>query len=206
MSHPRWQLEKKIWKKYMNSSKNIDCFFIECKYENFTITSDCFESYTPGIFQKTIQTLQNKHFNKYDFIIRSNLSSFFIFKHLHSFLSTLPLDIPLYTGFHFNWGIQGTSIFLNQKSRSILLQEGFKDIYYESILPDDRVIAKIFKKYKISYQDFGVSLYIWDYQKNNDDNLSLILKSRIPIIRLKNKNINQYEKIALFLLKYFYNK
>ena len=74
----RWRYEKETWEKYEKESKkyNIDCIFTEC-VENFTFRANCKESYRPGIFQKTVETL--KEYPNYDVYVRTNLSTFIIF-------------------------------------------------------------------------------------------------------------------------------
>ena len=74
----RWSIEKKVWEKYMHTFINIDCFFIEGKVqiENFkTIQTDVEENIVPGIYQKTLVALKELD-QKYDFYVRTNLSSF----------------------------------------------------------------------------------------------------------------------------------
>jgi hypothetical protein len=97
---------KEIWLKYMNINPQFDCFFIEYHPEkNYIIEENTIyikgtESYHPGIREKTIETF--KYFlncdKKYDYIIRTNLSSHWNFKALLTYLKTLPKEDVYYGG------------------------------------------------------------------------------------------------------------
>ena len=81
----------------MKSHSDIDCYFIEFTSLLFAplLTEDTLylrgqESYK-AITSKTIQALDFFFFrNKYDFVIRTNLSSVWIFPKLMTFMGTLP--------------------------------------------------------------------------------------------------------------------
>ena len=165
----RFQLEKKQWEKYMKKYRNVDCFFIECENkENFeTIYSKCNESYIPGIFQKSILSL-DKVGNKYDFYIRTNLSSFFIIQNLIKKLETLPKLRPFYSGVYCDiksW-VGGFGIILNKKSRKILLENAFKKKYFEDTkTPDDVMIGRVLLDNNIKCENIDNFWYGWDSQK-----------------------------------------
>lgn len=202
----RWILEKKIWKKYMNTCKNIDCYFIRCNQsEPFTIDNNCIENLKPGIFKKTMLTLKRKRFDSYDIIIRTNLSTFFIFQYLSDVVMKLPLDVPLYTGkIEFWGGVQGMSIFLNQKSRSILLKYGLRKENLNNVkIIDDVLIYHIFMKNHVNIYRTNL-VYVWNYEKDIKDNISIVQKEKFPLIRLKTKNLSNYEKTSNELLRVFY--
>mgnify|MGYP006132784985 FL=1 len=132
----RWIYEKEIWKKYTNKYKNIDCFFIECSDNNKintkenTINSKCKESLIPGIYQKTLHSLKQLK-NKYNYYIRTNLSTFVIFNNLLKQLKKIPNNKYIYTGvvgvFSKIKYISGTCIILNNNTVNILLKYGFHE-------------------------------------------------------------------------------
>ena len=96
---------KELWLKYMNNSPFISCFFIEYHPEkNNIIENNTFylkgtESYHPGCRDKTIDCFEYflNSDTKYDYIIRTNLSSLWNFKSLLIYLKCLPKE-NLYSG------------------------------------------------------------------------------------------------------------
>ena len=88
-----------IWKQYMNSSKDIKCFFVkykkdienEIKYneeENRIYIKGEEEYSCEKILGKTIKGAEFIHENyKYDFLIRTNLSTFWVFRSILRFLN-----------------------------------------------------------------------------------------------------------------------
>nr|QFG74936.1 MAG: hypothetical protein [Megaviridae environmental sample] len=226
----RWNNEKRVWKKYGDTYPNIDCFFIECNNTEGmqTIVSNCKESYVPGIYQKSLDSLK-KVGDNYDFYIRGNLSTFYIFEYLTDYVKKLPQNIPIYTGdaswhspaqgrihnppaschsYECDWqrnGVAGTAILLNKRARKLLLKYGFDKKYYNSKRPDDHVIRNVFKDLNIPsiYNESGL-LYLWDFNLSFDDNFKQFKKHKYLFIRLKHENIDNYNKITNKLLNYFY--
>jgi len=94
---------KETWKGYMNSHENIDSYFIELDPDigeemiidrrNSTIIFRGEESIVPGCLLKTVLAMR-KYVDKYDFIVRSNLSSLVHLPRLYKHLQKI--DIPLY--------------------------------------------------------------------------------------------------------------
>lgn len=96
---------KELWKRYMNSNPYFDCFFIEYHPEkNFIIEDNTLlikgvETFHPGCRDKTIDSF-NYFLSinvKYDFVVRTNLSSLWNFEALNLYLETLP-KTGLYSG------------------------------------------------------------------------------------------------------------
>ena len=105
----RWIEEKKIWLSslYNNTFKNIDVFFIEsdssmppgtCLIKKNTIYCGGKECFTPGIFQKTILSLEFLHENNYDFYVRTNLSTVVNYRALNNYLKNIKQNIFFSTG------------------------------------------------------------------------------------------------------------
>ena len=172
----RWTREKRVWKKYMNLDKNITCKFITCKSETIDEPSandlqlECTESFIPGIYLKTIKALK-KYQNKYDYYIRTNLSTFIAFDRLKTFLNTYK---PTYTG-HFNdcrvyrpdcqpsnliYG-GGTSITLNNRANNILLEHAFNPKYIQSANADDALIGQVLSEHGVAREKYNV-LHEWN--------------------------------------------
>ena len=151
------------WNKYMNSNPNIKSFFL---YSIPHINSDIFvtentiihnyqESFEPGILYKTVAGMKicEKYFT-YDYMLRTNLSSFYHFERLLDFLDKQPLleyaaakqniyrdDI----GF-----LSGAGFILSRDIVIKFLSEIFdKHALCEDIVrhPDDVVITMIIKRF-----------------------------------------------------------
>jgi hypothetical protein len=85
-----------IWKKYMNSHNNITSFFImndENISEPIVIKENIIyvkakEDFIPGILDKTIKSIEYCLNNfEFDFIYRTNLSSFLVLEKFYEFIS-----------------------------------------------------------------------------------------------------------------------
>lgn len=211
----QYENERRQWKKYMNKYKNVDCYFIECDgTEGFnTIYSKCTESYVPGIFQKTILSLE-KVGDNYDYYIRTNLSSFFIIQNLLNKLENISQDVPYYSGAYCvqndnnhngtSW-VGGFGIILNKKSRKVLLDNGKKDKYFKNTTPDDVLIGNVLNDYNIRCSSFdGDIWHHWQYNKDYNYNLNEINKKNPAIIRLRHSNIEEYNKVCNALFNKFY--
>lgn len=95
---------KKLWRQYMQSNpEQVEAYFIcgdpalpvECVIEGDTIWSKTAESIIPGILNKTILSLEAflpRIQTEFDYVLRTNLSSFYIFPRLLQFLETCPRD------------------------------------------------------------------------------------------------------------------
>jgi hypothetical protein len=145
----RWVFEKSIWKQYMNSNKDIDCFFVETdlslpskavKLSKNLIQVGCEDGVMKGIFRKTILALQHLE-NKYDFYIRTNLSTFWRFNLLIQSLRSISPKEIFYGGWAWKDYIAGFAIILNKKACSLLVKDGIK--HYDKAGRDDRLIAGI---------------------------------------------------------------
>jgi|LauGreSBDMM110SN_4_FD.fasta_scaffold06849_2 hypothetical protein len=99
--HPKYYHEMQtVWKKYMNLHPNIRSFFIkgneEDSVESETIYVKSGENYIPGILEKTVKSMEYIQNNyEYDYIFRTNLSSFVDLYKLYEFIhleSTQSMD------------------------------------------------------------------------------------------------------------------
>lgn len=89
---------REVWKRYMNTDTNIQCFFIRFEpnlLEDILIHNDTLyfkgnESFYPGILDKTIRAMKYccENYN-FDFLVRTNLSSFWVFENYNKYISTL---------------------------------------------------------------------------------------------------------------------
>ena len=161
---PIYEKNKEVWRTYMNLYSNIDSFFIEyhselsLKKENNTIYlpgKECFEN----ILSKTLISLDyfiNKSNKKYDFVVRTNLSTVWDFHYLLKYLEMLPKE-KVYAGpigpyYHVENGVfwfhfaGGMSIIMSIDVCELLL------------LPEKQKIAKEFNN--MDDIDIGYTLHI----------------------------------------------
>jgi len=105
-SQPTYSGCKKIWLEYMNQHPQFECWFIEYSEnkENYQKEANTFylkgtESYHPGIREKTIDCFEYfiNQDTKYDYIVRTNLSSLWNFRALAKHLESQPKS-GLYSG------------------------------------------------------------------------------------------------------------
>jgi len=91
---------QELWRQYMNSNPNIDCYFYKADptlkedallVDKNTLVVKCEES-LDKCYEKTLKAFEyfSNQFNKYDYIFRTNLSSFVVFDHYLEFCKMLP--------------------------------------------------------------------------------------------------------------------
>jgi hypothetical protein len=148
--------EQKFWRKYMNSYQNITSYFIKggVGTEPNTLYFNTPENLQPGIVNKTIMALKKISDNNtdFDYIVRTNLSSFFIFPRLLEFLQQhKDIDysgVPI-NGFSYN-ACSGAGIILSKKAVNTLV-EHFDELYNHEDTPDDLIIGEVLTKYNIAF-------------------------------------------------------
>ena len=209
----RWILEKSIWKEYMNSHKEVDCFFLETdlsipsksvKVSDNLIKVGCEDGIMKGIFRKTILALQHLE-NKYDFYIRTNLSTFWRFDLLLPFLHGVSEKHDFYGGWAWADYISGFSIILNKKTCKMLIQDGLE--HYEQAGRDDRAIGHILRR---AVSDpcltaLNDKCFYWEYEKSTiEDSIQTIKNDNRYIIRtLPHGDYTTQKNILNALLKEF---
>ena len=113
----------------MNRNKDIKCFFIYgndagIKADGNTIIAPCKETRAPGILNKTIHAF--KHVTKkyeYDYIFRTNLSSFVLLDRIGAYLDTLPDKNCYCSEFHYPNPVSNRDVYPTLKKLG--LAEGF---------------------------------------------------------------------------------
>jgi hypothetical protein len=184
---PIYKLNKEVWRSYMNKYSNIDCYFMEYLQfqiennepfiDNNTLYLNGEESYS-NLIDKTLNSLEffiQKSKKKYDFIVRTNLSSVWDFKLLEEYLNSLPTKQNIYSGafgpfyniethhFWFNF-IGGMGIIMSIDICELLLQ------------PENRTITENFKI--VDDIDIGYCMHVCN----------------IPILPLQLYEINSMEQ------------
>jgi len=95
-----------FWESYMNINKNFECYFIKADpniEENYISNNTIYiksEEKFDNIFYKTQQALKyfKPRFNEFNYIFRTNLSSFIFFDKYIKWLDTLPSQ-QVYNGY-----------------------------------------------------------------------------------------------------------
>jgi len=225
-----YKKHQQCWEKYMNDyPENITCYFMkgnenlnsEFKIEGNTIWTRTKEQYRlPGLLDKTVislEALQDK-LDSFDYILRTNISSFVHFPNLIKFVSFLPktkcyaghkhliINQPLLTEF-----IAGSGIIISSDVACLLLEN--KAYLLSNHMPkhldmDDLAIANLLiNKYNIPaiHKEFIKieSLNEWRtvYKKLNKH------KGFLYRIRLSDCPREQYEiDIKDCLINKFYSK
>lgn len=147
--------------------QHFDVYFIRGKPDlttSYEIKNDDLfvkteEGYTPGIINKTILSMEAflPKLKDYDYVLRTNLSSFYVFSRLLNFINTLPKEkcycgVPLYipADWYPKFGyinfVSGAGIILSTDLVEMLVREKEEIFKFNSELPDDVLIGWFFQK------------------------------------------------------------
>lgn len=99
---PVYKELEKIWRAYMKSDpSHVEAYFVKadpsldstCQLIGDTLWSKTEENFFPGMTMKTLLAMEYMHprLHEFDYIIRTNLSSFYVYPRLLDFLKTLPI-------------------------------------------------------------------------------------------------------------------
>ncbi len=189
---------------YIEHSNNLPCQLIEINDTIYIKGDECF---IPGILLKTksaIEYINSKY--KYNYLIRTNLSSFWNLHHLLQLSNYLP-KTNLCCGYRpFNSFISGTSIILsNDVARHIApLIDKIPHISIDNY-NDDVYISILLKYYKYNLTNielYGSTLQMLIY---DSDNIPDTTSPNILFYRINNKNRQLDIDIIKKLLLTIYN-
>nr|QBK93666.1 MAG: hypothetical protein LCPAC404_03700 [Pithovirus LCPAC404] len=141
-----------IWEKYCESRDDVKVLFVEgsstFSVKDNTIFTGDEESYIPGILRKTITAMEyvDKTY-RYEHLIRTNLSTFFILDRVTKFLNTAPKE-KLYYGFLDKRWITGIGIYLSRDLVTMIVEQSDELRALEHIA-DDVAIQMFFKNHGI---------------------------------------------------------
>lgn len=163
---------KDVWKQYMNLDPSVKVLFVYAnKYIDLNdydpncdiVLKDVVENYPKQMVEKNVLAMEYINSNlSYDYLIRTNLSTFWNFKTLHMYLDKLP-ETNCYAGW--TWYhepvpfVSGTSIILSKDMVDLVVKniELIKP-YYNNI-PDDVFFGVFFNQMNIKIISFGVIFY-----------------------------------------------
>ena len=207
----------KIWKQYDKKHDDIKVFYVfgkdHIKADDSEIVADSVENLIPGILLKTVYAMDkiHKEYN-YDFLLRTNLSSFFVLPKLYQFLDTLP-KTGCYTGMNLNGRryvrfVSGSGIIMSRDVIYLLLSNK-RDIDCGYI--DDYTIGKFMRDHRVIMRPIAVNR-VDDLSIKNDFNELVSLVDQLkqgPHFHFRLKAIEKRyrkddsRKMALLYDKYY---
>jgi hypothetical protein len=154
--------EQTIWRSYMHLDReHVEAYFIkgnsdvEQPYLIFEdeIWSKTSENYVPGILNKTILSMEAMlpRLHEFDYVLRTNLSSFYYFPKLLDFLKNLP-STRAYSAVIGNWHGQfgsGAGFILSTDLVKMLINHK-TELLDNTRFPDDVVIGHFFLQRNIT--------------------------------------------------------
>lgn len=215
---------QKSWRSYMHlDCRHFECYFIRGDknlpapflIENDVIWSKTQEAYIPGILNKTLLSLEgmSSRLGNFDYVLRANLSAFFVFPRLLKFLKELP-EREVYCGisheyFPHIW-VNGSGIILSTDLAKMLVAHKGELMNLSSdqwCHIDDVVIGDFFKKQGIGIiPSKFLELYSpenWDLIKN--DFPQDVFHFRIRFLSPDNQRLSDLEiESHKVLLNHFY--
>lgn len=149
-NEPRYVELQKLWSSYMHSDpEHVEAYFLradpstQSKIEGDVVWSKTEECTIPGILIKTLFAFEQfqPRLKEFDFVIRTNLSSFYVFPQLLKYLETLP-QRKCYAGPLIREGLDAASgcgiIFSTDVVELILKQKAFilprRFSYYDDLV------------------------------------------------------------------------
>jgi hypothetical protein len=171
---PLYDSQRDFWRRYMNSSPHISCYFIvnsnvpEITLDGDTLRIPGTESYE-GIMKKTLDSLE--YFlghDTYNFIVRTNISSIWDYPKLLTYLQTLPTSnvyagLPGGTREQMSW-VSGSGIVMTPDVCQKLLDA--RELVLSSAIIDDVVIGYTFER-------IGVPLTLGERFDVYDDTINI---------------------------------
>ncbi len=184
---------QKIWKSYMHKDPDhFEVYFIrgnpdlptsyEFRGDDLYVKTE--ENYQPGITNKTVLSLEAlmPRMKEFDYVLRTNLSSFYVFPRLLEFVGSLPRQ-KCYCGYqqHIPKGwlpefgvinfISGAGILLSSDLAEMLVQHKQDFLQHSTELPDDVLFGYFFQNNHINSlpaprMDFPTK-ELWLQQKGN---------------------------------------
>lgn len=216
---------KKIYQSYLYENSNIKVLFVygKCNLYNRMdydlVFDDIEENYYPGMITKTIRAFE--YINQkyiYDFLIRTNLSTFWDFDRLTKRLDTLPtvdcltgtLRSCKYKGQSSPQYIAGVNLILSYNLVEQLIKNHNEVCSWD--LPEDWSLSQFFIDRKLMpIPSCPGAIHHMDKFSTFDEEkvfqeIEAAKKANHDHFRLKNKNRDIDVKIAKVLLKEYYGK
>lgn len=161
-NYPVYVELQKVWRSYMHyNPKQVQAYFMKSDpnlpamslIADDVIWSKTSETLAPGIINKTIQSMEAllpRIKTEFDYVLRTNLSSFYAFDRLLDFLQNMPAK-NVYCGTCYGevpGGASGSGYILSSDMAELLVQN--KSYFYNQLPPDDVLVANFFKSKNIA--------------------------------------------------------
>lgn len=217
---PVYKEFRKIWRSYMNDDpSHIEAYFIrgdnnlnqEYKIDKDIIWVKTQESWRPGMINKTVMSLEvmQPRFHEFDYILRTNLSSFYVFNNLISVLQNMPREKFVMSKRYGNENgylrPHGSGYIISTDIANDIIRN--KSLLMNSKEADDEQMGRFFDTQDYNYYDelrIDIHHYIfWD-----------LLRNQIPVntvhfrVKMDDPNIRLAVDVPIQrqLLSFFYNK
>lgn len=199
---------KKYWKKIINHYPEFLFIFIQANInqENefiYDIKSNTLsikgeESIIPGILYKSLKSIEfiKNHNIKYDYVLRTNLSTFHVIDRFKLMLETLEIDNVLKGMLIFNNFISGTSILLSNNLTDYLMNDinNIINEINEIKIHDDVFISNyLHNLHNITYDNSYMHFLIEDNLDINKEVEKVDIDTYL--FRIKTENRNVYDPI-----------
>jgi hypothetical protein len=220
---------QKIWRQYMNvDPEHFEVYFIrgnpylpeKSRIEGENLFVKCEESYVPGITEKTILSMEEMipRLHEFDFVLRTNLSSFFVFPRLLDFVKTLPRQrcyagVQMYFQNFQKYGfvsfVSGAGIFLSPDLVEMLVACKKEIFALDKDMSDDVLFGLFFQQRGIAAFPAGridfSSAQMWLERKDSIPPEAFHFRAKSNyLIRSPEENFDDELFINKELLKMFY--
>ena len=208
---------QQLWEKIFGINVNISFYFLKCKEdlkEDYLIDGNifytrCKEDWHNGITIKTITAI-SKLYDKYDYILRTNLSSFYIFEKLSKKLKYAPRN-NYFAGVQGNHEgipfISGCGFIISKDIAQIIASSNIENILDSNYPNDDVCIAKFINSK--GFKQTPLKRYDVENGKVTINELVNIINNENDLFHVRIKNINDRETMDEMyrreLTKYYYN-
>lgn len=205
---PIYRELQSIWRKYMSSNPDIDCYFykgdpkltVDSRLDNDTLWIKIDER-LDTVYEKTIKAFNyfSNRMKDYDFVCRPNLSSFFVFDKYLDYCSTLPKSqcVSAFVGIHDGISFpSGCGFTMSSDVVLNLLQDNPK-----YVVMDDVTIGAWLMSKNITI----IPARRFDFTNDRTEALIYVPIKDIFHYRVKNSNRNLDILIHSQLLKIYYN-
>jgi len=210
---PYYRKEQELWRSYMHVDPEIKVLFLkanpqlssEVLLEDDVLWSRCEETYIPGILFKTLNGFRYclDNFGDFEYIFRTNLSSFCDFGAMKRFASKLPKS-KCYSGVELkNRFISGAGFFLSKDMVELLVSNMHMEEYGKRI--DDAAIGLFMTNHNIMRRSAPRLCISSNFQLNHWRHNRQRYKNNFHY-RLKQANRNHNE-LAIYaaMIKEIYN-
>ena len=165
---------KEQWLRYMNSNPVVKSYFICMKEElseEYLLTDDTVfirgtESFVPGIHVKSCESikvlLNQSEFSDVEYVIRTNISSFWIWDRLIKYLNNIPRTNVMSSHFMkthdtkvFPWGCgfimsRDVALLYTQQSNHPLSGILSDDVFVGEMIAENNITIRVFSTYVVS--------------------------------------------------------